>query len=124
MPLHAALSPADAQSPHSRATPAWSAGSTLWPVRPPEGEERRITPESLAWKALWLLCNDAGRDKPPFFQLPTFQTDNGRAGKATPLYAVRPPRRQSRPDGAAPSPRRSENSQIMSKSSANSLIIL
>lgn len=115
MPLHVALSPADARSPHSLATPAWSAGSTLWPVHLPEGEERRILPVSLAWKTLWLLRNDAGRDKPPFFWLPTFQTDNGRAGKATPLYAARPPRRQSRPDEAALSPRRSENSQIVSK---------
>lgn len=55
---HGALSPAVAQSPRSRATPAWSAGSSVWPVRPPEGEQRRIRPRSSRRKGplvQWLL---------------------------------------------------------------------
>lgn len=56
----------------------------------------------------------AGGDKPPFVRVLTFQIDSGRAGKATPPYAGRPLRHQSRPVGAAPSPHMSEDKTTIS----------
>lgn len=117
MPPHAALSPAAAQSPRSRATPAWSAGSSVGPVRPPEGERRRQVEEDQAveFETEAAFCAViVGGDRPPVFQPLTCQTDSGRAGKATPPYAARLRRHQSRPDGAALSPHMSENKTIIS----------
>lgn len=50
---HAAPFPAGGQSPHSRATRAWSAGSTLWPVHRPGGEGWGIKGQISSWKMLW-----------------------------------------------------------------------
>lgn len=64
----------------------------------------------LGLRTKWAFgARTAGGHKPPSFRLLTFQIDSGQAGKATPPYAARPLRRQSRPDGAAPSPHMSES---------------
>lgn len=106
---HAAPFPAGGQSPHSRATRAWSVGSTLWRAHQPGGEGWGDQGSDFQLEDALEQCHYLGNDKPPFSWLLTFQTDNDPAGKATPLYAARRPHRQSRPDEAAPSPRMSED---------------
>lgn len=110
-PQHAAPSPAGGQSPHSRATHAWSAGSTLGPVHPPGVRGEGIKGQWFRWKMRWKQSDDRGNNKPPSSRLLTFQTGNDRAGKATPLYAARRPHRQSTPGEAVPSPRMPEDTR-------------